>query len=45
MGHSESSLERKVDSITVLPQEEKKISNKQSNPVPKPEKVDKYSLE
>ena len=31
MGHSESSPKREIDGITGLPQEIRKISNKQSN--------------
>ena len=32
MGHSESSLEREVHSNAGLPEEDRKISNKQPNP-------------
>ena len=35
MGHSESSPEREFHSTTGLPQEERKITNKQSNTIPK----------
>ena len=35
MGHSKSSPEREVHSITGLSQETRKISNKQPNPTPK----------
>ena len=35
MGHSESSPAREIHSITGLPQETRKISNKQFNPTPK----------
>ena len=35
MGHSKCSLDREVHSITGLPIEDRKISNKQPNPKPK----------
>ena len=35
MGHSESSAKREMHSITGLPKEGRKISNKQLNPMPK----------
>ena len=35
MGHSKTSHEKEVHSIIGLPQEDRKISNKQSNSTPK----------
>ena len=35
MGHSDSSHERDIQGITGLHQRARKISNKQSNPIPK----------